>query len=403
MERLYTHLLEEDLQAHEQMLFLAGPRQVGKTTLAKKTETFTNDFFYFNWDNLAHREELTYQANAIFEDIPFKKASKKKPIVALDEIHKFKKWKSLLKGLYDTYKERARIIVTGSAKLNIYQKFGDSLMGRYFLYRIHPFSIGEILHKAPPEDYFLRPPSKVTKGQMDHLLTFGGFPDPYLKKDPRFYTRWQNLRKTQLFNEDIRDLSNIQDIGQLELLYHILQEQTAQLTSYSNLSRKLMLTAPTIKRWIDLFEQIYYCYQIRPWHKNVSRSLLKEPKIYLFDWSTVSEPGARVENFVAGHLLKAVHLWTDCGLGDFQLHYLRDKSQREVDFLIVKDRMPWLLVEVKSSANAQLSPQLEYFQKQLQAPYAFQVAYDMPYEPIDFREVKSPSILPMSSFLSQLP
>ena len=403
MKRLYKQIIEEHLKEHQQMVFIAGPRQVGKTTLAKDTEKITHHFNYYNWDNMSHREQLIYDANAIFEDIPFNKVSKTKPIVVFDEVHKYKKWKSLIKGLFDTYKENSRIIVTGSAKLNIYQKFGDSLMGRYFLYRIHPFSIGELHHKKPSKDYFLHNPSMISHKKMEALLSFGGFPDPYLKQDKRYYTRWQSLRKSQLFTDDIRELSNIQDIGLMELLYELLQEYSGQLMSYSNLARKIKITSPTVKKWIGLFEQIYYCFKVSPWQKNISRSLLKEPKMYLFDWSLVRDPGAKIENFVASHLLKAVHFWTDCGLGEFGLYFLRDKDKREVDFLIVQDGSPWLIIEVKSSGNKSLNPQLKYFQEQTKAPHAIQIAYDMPHEDIDFRDLGKPMIIPMSTFLSQLP
>lgn len=403
MERIYKAVIEEHLKDDTQMVFLAGARQVGKTTLAKETEKLTNYFQYFNWDNLVHKKQLLSNANNIFESIDLQKVSKKMPIVVFDEIHKYKKWKSLIKGLFDTYRERARIIVTGSAKLNIYKKSGDSLMGRYFLYRMHPLSIGEIIHKKAPDDYFLRKPSSIKPSQMNTLLEFGGFPDPFLKKNKRYYNRWQSLRREQLFKEDIRELTRVQDIALMEVLYKLLQEQSGQLLSYTSLSKKLQITSPTVKSWISIFEELYYCYKVKPWHKNITRSLIKEPKLYLYDWSQVKDKGQRIENFVASHLLKAVHFWVDTGLGHFDLFFLRDKDQQEVDFLITKDDKPWLLIEVKSSETKALSNSLKYFQEQTKAPYATQLAYDMPYEDFDFRKLKRPMILPMSSFLSQLP
>lgn len=403
MERLYKSIMQEHLKKDMQMIFLAGARQVGKTTLSKEAFSLTNHFQYFNWDNLEHREHILHSANSIFEAIDLDKISQKKPIIVFDEIHKYKKWKSLIKGLYDTYRERARIIVTGSAKLNIYKKSGDSLMGRYFLYRMHPLSVGEIIHKKAPPNSFLRSPSPIKPSQIDALLKFGGFPDPFLKKNKKYYNKWQLLRREQLFKEDLREMSRVQDIGLMEVLYQILQEQAGQLLSYTDLSKKIKVTSPTIKNWISIFEELYYCFKIKPWHKNITRSLIKEPKLYLYDWSLVKDKGQKIENFVASHLLKAIHFWVDNGLGSFELFFLRDKNKREVDFLITKEEKPWILIEVKSNEHKGLSNSLKYFQEQTKAPFAIQLAYDMPYQIFDFRKLKRPMIIPMISFLSQLP
>lgn len=159
----------------------------------------------------------------------------------------------------------------------------------------------------------------------------------------------------------------------------------------------------TIRRWIKVLEELYYCFRIKPWSKNVTRSLLKEPKLYLWDWSKVDDLGARVENLVAAHLHKAVHYWTDTGIGKYELFYVRDKEKREVDFMVAQNDIPWMLIEVKSSSNENLSPSLHHFSKQLNPKYTFQIAYDMPYIDFDIRELKKPMIVPMSTFLSQLP
>lgn len=403
MNRIYKDVIKEHLENDSQMVFLAGPRHVGKTTLAQESASLTNHFQYFNWDNLAQRKQLIDNANGIFEAIDLKKIKNKKAITVFDEIHKYKKWRIFIKGLYDTYRERTRIVVPESSPLNIDKKFSDSLMGRYFLYRIHPLSIGEIIHQKAPKDLFLRPPSEIKRSQMNNLLNFGGFPDPYLKKNKRYYNQWQLLRREQLFKGDIRDLTQIQDLPLMEVLYEFLHEQASQLLSYNSLSKKLMLSSPTIKSWINIFEELYYCFKIKPWHKNITRSLIKEPKLYLYDWSQIQDKGQKIENFVASHLLKAVHFWTDVGLGSFELYFLRDRNKREVDFLLTQDKKPWILIEVKSSENKNLSDSLPYFQKHTQAPFALQLAYDMPYEPIDFRKLKKPTIIPMTAFLSQLP
>ncbi len=171
---------------------------------------------------------------------------------------------------------------------------------------------------------------------------------------------------------------------------------------YSNLANKIRASVDSIKRWIQILESFYYCFTIKPWTKNITRSLLKEPKIYLWDWSEIDETGPRTENFIASHLLKAINFWTDSGLGKFELYFIRDKNQREVDFIVTKNNKPWFLVEAKHSHNAPLSENLAYFQKQTKALHAFQVAYDMDYVDIDCFSCSSPIIVPAKTFLSQL-
>lgn len=217
-----------------------------------------------------------------------------------------------------------------------------------------------------------------------------------------FFNQWQKLRLEQLFKEDIRELSRIYDIAQMEVMAMILTEQVGQLLNYTSLSNKVQISVNTVRNWIHILEQMYFCFRIKPWHKNVTRSLIKEPKIYLWDWSNAQDSGAKIENMVAVHLLKAVHFWEDNGLGEFDLFFLRDKEKKEVDFLITKDRKPWMLIEVKTSAKDSLSPNLKHFQEQIHAEYAFQIAFDLEYSNFDFRELKRPMIIPMSTFLSQL-
>ena len=235
-----------------------------------------------------------------------------------------------------------------------------------------------------------------------NLLNWGGFPEPYLKQEQRFYNRWTRLRKQQLLREDIRELSNIQELGQLELLATLLQHQAGELTSYSTLAKKTRVSVDTIRRWIVTLESLYYCFSIRPWTKNITRSLLKEPKYYLWDWSQCTDKGARNENFIASHLLKAVHYWTDQGLGEYELYFLRDKDKREVDFLVSKNQKPWFMVEVKSSIKEKLSPTLAVFQKQLSLKHVFQVAMDGDYVDQDIFTLDKPTIVPAKTFLSQL-
>lgn len=214
--------------------------------------------------------------------------------------------------------------------------------------------------------------------------------------------QWQRLKQQQLIREDIRDLSQIQELAQLEMLSNVLQNQIGQLVNYNSLANLINVSSPTIQRWMRVLESFYYCFHLKPWTKNIKRTLRKEPKYYLWDWSIVSDPGARVENFVASHLLKAVHFWTDCGFGEYGLYFLRDKEKREVDFLVTKNQVPWFLVEVKSANNSGVSKSLYHFQKQTGAKHAFQVVFNMDYVDQDCFSYTEPVIAPMSTFLSQL-
>lgn len=405
MDRLLTDSLKDHLVSERQMLLLSGPRQVGKTTIARElclrlaSETQTGT--YLNWDNHDHRGQILDGPESISKLVGLDKLQEQPPLLALDELHKYPQWRDFLKGLFDTYESRLRILVTGSARLDIFKRGGDSLMGRYFSFSLHPLSVAELTN-SQTLDECLKMPSPVDKEQWQSLLLFGGFPEPFLRNEKRFYNRWRALRSQQLFREDVRDLTRVQEVGQLEHLAQLLSEQSGQLTSYSSLAKSVRVSQDTIRRWISILESLYWCFTIRPWHKNVSRSLRKEPKYYLWDWSQLKDPGAQAENLIASALLKAVMSWEEAGLGQFSLHFLRNKDKREVDFIVVRDAEPWFLVEVKSSAKAPLSSSLSYFQQQTGAPHAFQVAMDMPYIERNCFEHNTPIIVPAQTFLSQL-
>lgn len=384
-----------------QMLFLSGPRQVGKTTIAKQCKDLTDNFKYLNWDKISDREQILSGENAILSGIPINALLDKKPIIVFDEIHKYKHWRTLLKGFIDEYKGDLDVLVTGSAKLNVFRRGGDSLMGRYIHYRVHPLSIAELCRTKLPED-IISLPSKLTENEFNALFEFGGFPEPFIKQDKKFHTQWQNLRQEQMLREDIRDLAHIQELSQLEMLAVFLQHQTGQLVEYSNLAKKIRVSDQTIRRWINVLESFFYCFTIKPWSTNISRSLIKQPKMYLWDWSQLQDKGAKVENFVASHLLKATHFWTDAGFGKFELYFLRDKDKHEIDFLITQNKKPWVLVEVKSSAKEPISENLYRFQSQLKAPHAFQLAFDLPYVEKNCFTVREPIIVSLKTFLSQL-
>ena len=401
MRRTYELVLEKHLSKHRQMIFLSGPRQVGKTTTSLEASQESSLHYYFNWDNDDHRALIIEGPQAIAQAAKLDEIQNVLPILVFDEIHKYRNWKRFLKGFFDTFEKKCRIIVTGSARLDIYKRGGDSLMGRYFLYRLHPLSIREVINPNLPIQE-IQSPEPITIEDYEALLSFGGFPEPYLKRSKAFFNHWKRLRIEQLFREDIRDLSRIQEIGQIQFLAELLQEEASHSLNFSSLAAKVKVAAPTLQRWMELLKNLYFCFTIQPWSKNLSRSLIKEPKIYLWNWALIEDKGARLENFAASHLYKAVQFWTDQGLGEYGLYYLRDKEKREVDFLVTKDRKPWFLVEAKSSGDQGISRWLYYYQEKLQVPHAFQIGFDLPYVDQDCFKEKRPIIVPAKTFFSQL-
>lgn len=400
MKRIYQELITQHLQSLRQMVFLMGPRQVGKTTTSLAAAALWPNHHYFNWDNAVERLLFIEGPSSIAKEVGLDELRAKLPVIVFDEIHKYGKWKNFLKGFFDLYEKKSHVIVTGSARLNVYKKGGDSLMGRYFYYRIHPLSVAEIVapHLIEGE---IRPPKAIDENDWEALLQHGGFPEPFLQRSAAFSRRLKGMRREQLFREDIRDSTRIQELGQLELLAELLQKQAAQSMDYQSLAKKVGVSVDTIRRWLEVLKSFYYCFSLQPWSKNVARSLIKEPKLYLWDWSLIDDEGHRNENLVASHLLKATHFWSDRGLGDYGLYYLRTKDKLETDFVVTKNGAPWFLVEVKTKAKG-ISPALYHFQKETGAPHAFQIAFDLPFVDRDCFLEKGPILVPARTFLSQL-
>jgi predicted AAA+ superfamily ATPase len=321
--------------------------------------------------------------------------------VVFDELHKYPHWKRFLKGFFDLDEQRCRIIVTGSSRLDAYRRGGDSLMGRYFLFRMHPFTVAELVATDLPGKRIVRAPTPIAAAAWEPLWRHGGFPEPMITASDRFTTRWRNLRQAQLFKEDVRDLTRIHDVVLVEVLGRLLEERSGDQLVVANLARDVGVAPNTALAWINALSALHVGFLVKPWHRNVSKSLRKEPKWYLRDWSGIADPGKRAETLVACHLLKAVEGWTDLGLGTFGLYYLRDKLKREVDFVVVRDRQPWFLVEVKL-AETTLSPHLAHFQRQTGARHAFQAVIES--EPVDadcFAR-PAPTVVPARTLLSQL-
>lgn len=393
--RFYDSLLLDHFGRNRQMALVSGPRQVGKTTACRALGGT-----YLNWDNQDDRRILLKGPGALAERLELDRLRATPTLVVLDELHKDAKWTSFLKGFFDTYGEWAQVLVTGSSRLDVFRRGGDSLMGRYLLYRMHPWSVAECVRVGVPEQE-IRPPAAIPAEDWEALLTHGGFPGPFLRRDLRFSRRWRSLRMDQLAKEDLREVTRVQELGAMETLMHLLAERSGQQLIYANLASDLRVAVDTVRRWVDLLGRLHFGFLVRPWFANVTKALRKEPKWFLRDWSGLAEEGARAETLVACHLLKAVEGWTDLGFGVFELRYLRDKQKREVDFLVVKDQKPWFLVEVKTG-DSRLSPALAHFQKQTAAPHAFQVVQTLPFENVDCFSAHQPVVVPTQTLLSQL-
>lgn len=396
--RLYDSILAEHVAERRQMAFVTGPRQVGKTTTCRGLASG-----YLNWDDGDHRRLFLQGPGAVAAELKLDRLRDRPTVAVFDELHKYRRWKWFLKGFFDTHGNAARLLVTGSSRMDLYRRGGDSLMGRYFLYRMHPFSVAEAGRTDLPDARrIVRDPKRLPQFEFDALWVHGGYPEPFLARDMRFSRRWRGLRREQLVRGDLREVSRLQDVAQMETLAAILEERSGAQLVYANLANEVRIAVDTARRWVDLLCGLHHGFLVRPWYRNVPRSLRKEPKWFVRDWSAVGEPGARAETFVACHLLKAVEGWQDLGLGDFHLTYLRDKEKREVDFLVVRDRSPWILVEVKQAEGA-LSPALSYFQERIGAPYALQVVIDAPYVDADcFERRRRPLVVPAQTLLSQL-
>lgn len=340
------------------MVFLAGPRQVGKTTLAHMIAKGYSRPVYLNWDNPEHRQNILKLRWSPDTDL-----------LILDEVHKNPDWKNLVKGIWDTRIKNMHLLVTGSSRLNIYRRGGDSLTGRYLLHRLHPFSIKEFSDKndesslihdnAPPKLTF-----DIETGGLDLLTEFGGFPEPLLSANKRIWRRWKQNRFETVIREDIRDTAGVNLMTKLEMMGYMISERTCSPLSMNSLARDIEVSPKTVKSWLEVFCRNYFIFRVPPYHKSLHRALRKESKYYLWDWSVLENSGKLFENLVASHLLKFCHFISDISGYSVRLYYLRDTDKREVDFLIVWENKPWLIAECKLKPDGGLTP-LRYFADRL--------------------------------------
>lgn len=362
------------------MAFISGPRQVGKTTLSKSLGPEFSEAVYKNWDETEFRRLWIKSPNQVKEEFNLAKINDTRLLI-LDEIHKAKGWKQKLKGLYDELNQEIRFIVTGSAKLNVFKKGGDSLMGRYMNFRLHPLSYGEILGGGinTPEEWkkslFEKPEKSNIQRPLENLMRLSGFPEPYLSDSEKIRRIWGQGRNEKIVREDLRDLSRIPELSQVEMLVSLLPEKVGNTLSMESLREDLEVSRDTVKRWLGYLNELYYFFELKPWSKSVPRSLKKDGKIYLYNWTEVEEAGFKFENLLACHLLKACHYWTDTGEGLFDLHYLRNKEKEEIDFLIVKGKSPWLMIESKMSDTQIQHKTVDKFISYFKCPYV-QVTYE---------------------------
>ena len=357
MRYITSHILD-DLK--RKMVFVGGPRQVGKTTLAKAILTSSYpDGRYLNWDFDEDRQ-----------DILKKRWSTDNPLLIFDELHKFPKWKGWIKGIYDVSHDLHSFLITGSARLKVYRRGGDSLLGRYHYWRLHPFTLDEIPKGISPKDAFER------------LMTLGGFPEPFLEGDERTARRWRRERFDRVLREDVRDLEPVRDIQLLSIFLDLLRHRVGGLVVLSNLAGDLEISPKTAKAWLETLERMYLVFSVRPYTKSLPRAVRKPPKVYFFDNGDVlGDEGARFENLVATSLLKRLHYLEDSQGYKYELRYIRDKEGREVDFAIVKEGELEELIEVKYSDDS-IARSLSYYADRLNPKKAVQIVSEIkrPYD-----------------------
>ena len=373
------------------MVLLSGPRQVGKTTMSLQIldRASPRDPVYLTWDRPEHRKVIRELA-----------WSRTGTVAVLDEVHKYAGWKNLIKGFHDTEGQSQRLLVTGSAKLELFRKGGDSLVGRYHGHRLHPLSVGELARAGSvPDGELLDDPvqwptaADPPADTLASLLELGGFPEPLLEGSSRQARRWRLGRRDQVLRQDLRDLTMIREVTLVEQLVDLLAERVASPLSINSLREDLQVDHKTVTSWIDALERLQVVYRVRPFAGSLARTLRKESKVYFWDWSEVEPGGPRFENLVAGHLLKLCHWMQDVEGHRLELRYVRDREKHEVDFLLLRDGKPWLLVEAKSGA-APLERSLAYFQERLGVPFAIQV---------NGSGGAGKSIVPAARFLGALP
>ena len=358
------------------MVFFGGPRQVGKTTLALSLLKHGSEAHpaYLNWDVPGVHKRL------MAGELPGKE-----PLVILDEIHKYRNWRNLVKGIYDSTRSTRTILVTGSARLDYYRRGGDSLQGRYHYFRLHPFTLAELGQSRSRRD-------------LNTLLKFGGFPEPLFSQDEVEWKRWQRERKTRVIREDLLSLEMVKEVSQLDLLVSLLPERVGSPLSIQNLRSELNVAFETVERWIHILDNLYYSFRIAPFGPPRMKAVRKEQKLYLWDWSLIEDEAIRFENMVASHLLKYCHFFEDTTGDEMELRFLKNLTKKETDFVVLKNKKPQFAVECKTGERG-LSPPITYYAERTNIPRFFQVH-------LGSKDVEIPSsrarILPFDVFSEEI-
>jgi predicted AAA+ superfamily ATPase len=376
--RYIAPLVLQAIEKQRKMAFVSGPRQVGKTTFGQLL--VPDKGFYFNWDIEADRRAIIRDAGRFFET-----ASGLPKRMMLDEIHKYPRWKRMLKGIYDDVGKEVEIVVTGSGNLEVYQKGGDSLFGRYRSCRLHPFSTGELAQPnrndiPSPDDLLKNITSGIIQGSseaLDQITKYGGFPEPLFAANKMALANWRRQHRELILREDLRDLSRVREIGLIDTLVMMLPEKVGSPLSVNSLREDLNVSFNTVQNWMSILAKLFFLFEIRPYTGNLARTLSREAKVYLFDSTSIENEGPRFENIAALHLKKACDAWTDWGYGEFDLHYVRDKEKRECDFLITLYRKPYALIESKLSGD-ETDRNLIYFYERIKPKFAFQMIRNFP-------------------------
>ena len=362
MRRFIERDIIKDLS--KKMVFLGGPRQVGKTTLARHilkhfSYKKSKSGLYLNWDFDEDRHRIVE-----------KKWDEDHQLIVFDELHKYRRWKNWIKGVYDKTHPLHQFLVTGSARLDVYRRGGDSLLGRYHYWRLHPLTLDE------------RPKKMTLKESFKRLMTVGGFPEPFLDGNEQEALRWRRERFDRILKEDIRDLESIKMIQDLGLFVDILRRRGGQLIVLSNIAKELQISPKTAKLWLEALNRMYVCFSVPPYTKKLPRAIQKPPKVYFFDNGDIiseNDEGPRFENLIATHLLKKIHYLEDSKGFQFELKYIRDKESREVDFIILKNHKVFALIEAKFSDD-KISRSLQYYSERLKPKHSLQIVAQLKQE-----------------------
>ena len=371
MKRIQKKFILNDLE--KKIVLIVGPRQAGKTWLAKDIAREFKNSVYLNFDQILDRKIIEAQSWLPTTDL-----------LILDELHKMENWKNYLKGVFDTKPERMRILVTGSARLDIYNQLGDSLAGRYFRHRLMPLSLSEISQCGESTD-------------MEHLIERSGFPEPYLAENDTEANRWRLQYISSVLSTDIFEIDKIYNVKAMQLVFDMLRTKVGSPISYQSLAEDILVSPTTIKKYVQILEALFIIFRVTPYSKNIARSLLKEPKLYFFDTGLVQgDEGAKLENLVATGLLKHAYAMTDYKAKEYALHYLRTKDGAEVDFALACQDKIESMIEVKLS-DASPSRALIQFHEKYNYP-AIQLVKFLRHEHED-KEIK---VLNVENFLSNL-